>query len=114
MSTQHTEESHAIHIRDIDGKTLVYSADTDFSEVVGAFANGVDLFILECTFIRDKPIKKHLELAEAISLSAKPPQPRDADAFLSGMDDVDFAEEVGKFDPLCEVIEAKDGLRLTI
>ena len=30
--TPHTDESHAIHIRDTDGKTLVYSADTGFSK----------------------------------------------------------------------------------
>jgi ribonuclease BN (tRNA processing enzyme) len=113
--TPHTDESYAIHIRDANRKTLVYSADTGFDEVVGAFANRVDLFILECTFVRDKPVKKHLELAEAIFLIRKA-QPRRAmlTHFYPDWDDVDFKTEIGKFEPLCEVIEATDGLRLEI
>ena len=115
MSTPHTDESHAIHLRDADGKTLVYSADTGFSEVVGAFANAVDLFILECTFIRDKPIKKHLELAEAIFLIRKAhPKRAMLTHFYPEWDDVNFAEEIAEFEPSCDVIEATDGLRLNI
>lgn len=113
--TPHTGESHAIHIRDTDGKTLVYSADTGFSETIAAFANRVDLFILECTFIRDKPIQKHLELAEAIHLirKAKPKQAM-LTHFYPEWDDVNFREEVEKIDPSCSVIQAADGSRLDI
>jgi len=113
--TPHTDESHAIHIRDTDGKTLVYSADTGFSEVIGAFANGVDLFILECTFIRDKPIQKHLELAEAIFLIRKS-KCRQAmlTHFYPDWDAVEFNNEVAKIDPNCPVVEALDGLRIEI
>ncbi len=115
MKTPHTDESHAIHICDADETTLVYSADTGFSEVIGAFANRVDLFILECTFISDKPKKPHLELAEAIFLIRKAsPKRAMLTHFYPEWDDVDFEAEVAKFDPLCEVIEAKDGLQLTI
>jgi len=115
MSTPHTDESHAIHIRDIDGKTMVYSADTGFSEAVGTFASQVDLFILECTFVRDKPVQKHLELAEAM-IMIRQAQPRRAmlTHFHPEWDDVNFAEEVAKFDPLCEVIEAADGSHLDV
>ena len=115
LKTPHTDESHAIHIRDADDTTLVYSADTGFSEVIGAFANRVDLFILECTFIRDKPIQKHLELAEAIFLIRKAhPKRAMLTHFYPEWDEVDFESEVAKFDPMCEVIEAKDGLKMTI
>jgi ribonuclease BN (tRNA processing enzyme) len=113
--TPHTAESHAIHIRDTDGKTMVYSADTGFSETVAAFANRVDLFILECTFIRDKPVKKHLELAEAIFLIRKAaPKKSMLTHFYPEWDDVDFRDEVAKIDPFCEVMQAFDGLRLDI
>ena len=113
--TPHTDESHAIHIRDTDGKTLVYSADTGFDDVIAAFANRVDLFILECTFIRDKPKIKHLELAEAIYLirKAKPKQAM-LTHFYPEWDKVDFREEVEKIDPTCVVVQAADGLRLDI
>ena len=115
LKTPHTDESHAIHIRDADETTLVYSADTGLSEIVAAFANSVDLFILECTFIRDKPIQKHLELAEAMFLIRKA-HPRRAmlTHFYPEWDDVDFVAEVARFGPVCEVVEAKDGLQLTI
>ncbi len=113
--TPHTDESHAIHLRDADGKTLVYSADTGFDEVIGAFANGVDLFILECTFIKEKPAKKHLILEEAILLIRKAgPKRAMLTHFYPEWDDVDFQTEIGRFDPLCEVIEAVDGLRVEI
>jgi len=113
--TPHTDESHAIHLRDKGDKTLVYSADTGFDEKIGAFANGVDLFILECSFIRDKPVQKHLELAEALFLIRKAHPTRALlTHFYPEWDDVDFTKEIAKFDPICEVIEATDGLLLEI
>ena len=113
--TPHNDESHAIHIRDADGKTLVYSADTGFSEPVAAFAANVDLLILECTFVKDKPVKKHLELAEAMFLVRKAKPKRTILTHLyPEWDNVDFRTEVARFDPPGEVIEAVDGLRLEI
>ena len=114
MKTPHTAESHAIHIRDGE-KTLVYSADTGFDEKIAAFANRVDLFILECSYPSDKPVEKHLELAEAIFLIRKASPKR---AMLTHLypewDDVDFAAEVAKLSPPGEVIQAFDGLKLDI
>ncbi|MFM9905795.1 MAG: MBL fold metallo-hydrolase [Pyrinomonadaceae bacterium] len=113
--TPHTAESLAIRLHDADGKTIVYSADTGFDEVLGALAIQADLFILECTFVKDKPVKKHLELAEAIFLIRKAhPQRAMLTHFYPEWDDVDFEVEISKFDSLCDVIEAKDGLKLTI
>lgn len=113
--TPHTDESHAIHIRDTDGKTLVYSADTGFDELLATFANAVDLFILECTFIRNKPILKHLELAEAIYLIRKS---KCKQAMLTHLypewDGVDFNSEVRKIDAKCLVFEARDGFKIEI
>jgi ribonuclease BN (tRNA processing enzyme) len=114
MSTPHTAESHAIRIR--DGQTsLVYSADTGFSESLADFAKGADLFILECTFLKDKPAKKHLELPEAISLirTASPTRAM-LTHFYPDWDAVDFATEIAKHDPPGEVIEARDGFVLNL
>lgn len=115
LKTPHTNESLAIRIRGTDNKTMVYSADTGFYEAVATFADGVDLFILECTFTRAKPIQKHLELSEAMAL-IRQARPKRAmlTHFYPEWDDVDFAGEIAKFDPLCEVLEAIDGLRLDI
>ncbi|MEQ1606326.1 MAG: ribonuclease Z [Pyrinomonadaceae bacterium] len=113
--TPHTDESHAIHIRDTDDKTLVYSADTGFDELMATFANGVDLFILECTFVRDKPKLKHLELAEAIYLIRKSKcKQAMLTHFYPEWDDVDFSAEVRKIDASSTVIQARDGLRIEI
>lgn len=114
MKTPHTDESHALHIR--DGEiTVVYSADTGFDQKVAAFLNGVDLAVLECTFLKDKPVEKHLELAEAMHLirRAKPKRAM-LTHFYPEWDDVDFVEEVTRFAPPCEVIEAVDGLKISI
>ena len=115
MKTVHTAESHAIHIRDADEKTLVYSADTGFDAGVATFANRVDLFILESSYVKDKPVEKHLELAEAMFLVRKA-QPKRAmfTHFYPEWDEVDFETEVAAFDPPCEVVEAIDGLKLVI
>ena len=115
MSTPHTDESHAIHIRDTDEITFVYSADTGFDDIVATFANRVDLFVLECTYLRDKPLKKHLELAEAMHL-VRHANPKRAmlTHFYPEWDGVDFQEEVKQFSPMCEVLEAKDGLSIEI
>ena len=115
MKTPHTPESHAIHIRERDNKTLVYSADTGFDVKIAAFANRVDLFILECSFVKDKPVEKHIELAEAAFLIRKAkPKRAMLTHFYPEWVDVNFNQEVAKFKPMCEVIEAVDGLRLDI
>lgn len=111
--TPHTDESHAIHIRDKDGKTLVYSADTGFDELVAAFANGVDLFIVECSFVRNKPKLKHLELAEAIYLIRKSKSKQAMlTHFYPEWDEVDFSSEVAKIDGASNVVQAFDGLEI--
>jgi len=115
MKTPHTGESLAIHIRDREGKTLVYTSDTGFTKALGAFARNVDLFVMECSFFKDKPIEKHLELAEAMFLTRYAnPKRAMLTHFYAEWDIVDFAEAVKKFTPPCVVFEAQDGVRLEI
>ncbi len=112
MKTPHTAESLAIHIR--DGEiTLVYTADTAFDEKLATFANRVDLLLIECTFLRNKPAKKHLELAEVMHIVRKA-QPKRAvlTHFYPEWDEVGFQEEVGKFQPASEVLQAFDGMTI--
>lgn len=112
LKTPHTPESHAIHIRDGE-TTLVYSSDTAFDESLSTLANRVDLFILECSFVRNKPDPKHLELAEAVHLIRKArPKRAMLTHFYPEWDEVDFEKELAKFSPMCVVIEATDGLRI--
>lgn len=115
IRTPHTDDSCAIHLRHANGKTFVYTADTGFDKTLGTFARDADLFLLECSFLKNKPVETHLELAEAIHLIryAKPVKAM-LSHFYANWDTVDFQKEVAKFSPLCEVIEAQDGLRLEI
>lgn len=112
--TPHTAESHAIHIRDNE-KVIVYTADTAFDETLSTLARKADLFVLECTFVRNKPAKKHLELAEAMVLIRKAKSKR---ALLTHLypewDEVDLASEISKYSPGCEVIRAEDGLVIEV
>ncbi len=111
--TPHTAESYAIHIRD-DDHTLIFTSDTGFEPALAALANQASLFILECSFVRNKPVEKHLELAEAIHLIRKArPQRAMLTHFYPEWDDVDFETEVGRSEPMCEVIEAVDGTIVT-
>jgi ribonuclease BN (tRNA processing enzyme) len=115
LSTPHTDESLAIHIRDDDGKTFVYTSDTGFSERVAAFANSPDLLLMECSFPKRKETEIHLELAEAMHLvrRAKPARAM-LTHFYAMWDDVDFAAEVELFSPGCEVLQAEDGMTVEI
>ena len=115
MSTPHTDNSYAIRIEDQTGTTLVYTSDTGFRKEVSVFAREADLLIIESSFVRDKKTENHLELAEAMYLIRKAKPKR---AMLTHLyaewDWVDFKDEVAKFAPICQVVEATDGLRLTI
>ncbi len=115
FKTPHTSESHAIHLSDADGKTLVYTADTGFDPSLAVFMTGVDLVVLECSYPREKPVQKHLELVEAMHLIRRAHPKR---AMLTHLypewDGIDFDIEIARFTPPCEVIQASDGLRLEI
>lgn len=115
VKTPHTDESHAICLRDKSNKTLVYTADSGMAMVLGDVARNVDLFVCECSFVKNKPVEKHIELAEAMHLAryAKPKRMM-LTHFYPEWDEVDFQKEIEKFTPLCEVIEARDGLRIDL
>jgi ribonuclease BN (tRNA processing enzyme) len=112
--TPHTSESCAIHIRS-ENKTLVYTADTGVDKAIGAFAREVDLFVMECSFVKNKPVEKHLQLADAMYLARYSEAKKIVLTHLySEWDDVDFQKEVAKFSPNFEVFEAKDGLKIEL
>jgi ribonuclease BN (tRNA processing enzyme) len=114
ISTPHRAESLAIRLTDQTGATLVYTSDTGFSEALADFARDADLLILECSFYRDKPTRKHLEFADAMSIAklARPKQ-----LLLTHLypewDEIDLESEAKNFWP-GKTIAAYDGLRLEI
>lgn len=115
LDTPHTDESLAIKIIDASNKTLVYTADTGFTKILGDFARNSDLFVMECSFFKNKPVETHLELAEAMHL-VRYAVPKKAvfSHLYPEWDNVDFEKEVDKLSPPCDVIEAKDGLRINL
>lgn len=114
FATPHTRESLAIRLTDRDGATMVYSSDTGYSEALALFASGTDLLILECSFWRNKPTKKHLELSEAMRI-AQLAQPRTLllTHLYPEWDEVDIEAEARKLWP-GNVIAAHDGLSMRI
>ena len=114
MKTPHTDESLSIRIK-AGGKALVFSADTGFEKAFRTFAKRVDLLVLECSFFKNKPIQKHIELEEAMYIirHAKPKRAM-LTHYYAEWDAVDFASEIKKFSPPCEVLEAKDGLQVNL
>jgi ribonuclease BN (tRNA processing enzyme) len=114
FSTRHTEESLAIRVSDHSGSALVYSSDTGYDEGLVEFARGVDLLILECSFWRDKPTLRHLELAEAMRLARMAgPLKVVLTHLYSEWDGVDLESRARELWP-GETIAAYDGLRLKI
>ncbi|GIU81640.1 MAG: MBL fold metallo-hydrolase [Acidobacteria bacterium] len=115
FKTPHTQESLAISLCDSSGKRIVFTSDTGFDNALGDFAHGADLFVLECSFLQNKPVELHLELRESMFLIryAKPKKAL-LTHFYPEWDSVDFEGEIDKFSPPCQVIEAKDSLRLEV
>jgi ribonuclease BN (tRNA processing enzyme) len=111
LSTPHTDESLAIRLTDKSGTTLVYTSDTGYSEELIEFAKGATLLLMECSFHRNKPVRTHLELKEAMQL-AKIAQPRSVilSHLYAEWDGIDLAAEARKLWS-GETIEAFDGLR---
>jgi ribonuclease BN (tRNA processing enzyme) len=115
ISTPHTDESHAIRLTDKNEKSIVFTSDTGFTKLIANFAKNADLFVCECSFFKNKPTQKHLELAEAVYL-AKLAKPKKLllTHFYPEFDSVDVVSEAKKFSPVCEIIEANDGLTIEI
>lgn len=114
VSTPHRPESLALRLADDRGTTIVYSADTGFSEEVARFARQADLFLLECSFYRHKPVQTHLELADAMRMATLA-EPRKVmlTHLYPEWDGVDLAGEARKLWP-GKTVAAYDGLRIEV
>ncbi|HKQ99362.1 MAG TPA: ribonuclease Z [Pyrinomonadaceae bacterium] len=114
FSTPHTRESLALRLTDEDGASLVYTSDTGYTDALAQFAANADLFMVECSFRRDKPVRTHLELEDAMRLARRAKARRVLLGHLyPEWDGVDISGEAKKLWP-GETIAAEDGLRLRI
>jgi len=99
-------------LKDEDSKLFVYTSDTGFSEDLIPFAKNADLLLMECSFRRNKPIQKHLELVEAMRVAREcAPRKLVLTHLYPEWDGADLAAEAQPLWP-GETIEAKDGLRI--
>jgi ribonuclease BN (tRNA processing enzyme) len=97
-----------------EGVSLVYTSDTGYTDSLAAFAEGVDLFMMECSFWRAKPVETHLELKDAMRLAERA-SPRKVllGHLYPEWDGVDISAEAKKLWP-GKTIAAADGLRLSV
>ncbi len=109
LDTPHTPESMAVRITD-GSRSMVFSSDTGFTKALATFAHETDLLIVECSFIKNKPVESHLKLAEVeyIVRHAKPKRAM-LTHFYPEWDEVKFEDLAGT-----ELIEARDGLPIRI
>jgi len=114
FSTPHTPESLAIRLTDNNEASVAYTSDTGYSEELAAFAREVNLLILECSFWRNKPTAKHLELDDAMRI-ARLAEPRTLllTHLYPEWDGVDLESKARELWP-GTTIEACDGLRWEI
>jgi ribonuclease BN (tRNA processing enzyme) len=114
LKTPHTGESLALRLKDEDSKPFVYTSDTGFSEDLASFAKDARLLLLECSFRRNKPVQKHLELADAMRIAREcAPEKLVLTHLYPEWDNIDPAAEARALWS-GETIEAKDGLTLEI
>jgi ribonuclease BN (tRNA processing enzyme) len=114
LKTPHTKESLALGLKDADSKLFVYTSDTGFSEDLGPFAKHAALLLMECSFRRNKPVQKHLELADAMRLAHEcAPEKLVLTHLYPEWDNFDLAADARPLWP-GETVEAKDGLQLEI
>jgi len=61
---EHTRPAYAYRL-EADGKSIVYSGDTDYSEPVANMATDADLLILECSYPDEIDVPGHLTPSKA-------------------------------------------------
>ncbi len=114
LKTPHTPESLALGVKDDDSKLFVYTSDTGFSEDLAPFAKNAALILMECSFRRNKPVQKHLELADAMRVAhASDPDKLVLTHLYPEWDHANLVEEARMLWP-GETIEAKERLRIEI
>ena len=69
FSTPHTDESHAVRFEAPSGRSLVYTADTSYSTNLAVFARDADLLLIECSFVKETPVKIHLDATHIVQMA---------------------------------------------
>lgn len=114
FKTSHTNESLALCVDD-GTSSLVFTSDTSFDEKLIGFAGNADLLLIDCSFVYEKTVQKHLNLPEAIYIAN---QSKVKNVMLTHLypewDDIEIEKEVLKHKPTCNVYVASDGAFLKV
>lgn len=112
--TPHTRESIALRLTDKYGVSVVYTSDTGYADDLATFAREAELLIMECSFWRDKPTPKHLELTEAMRLAQMAaPHTLLLTHLYPEWDGIDLESNARELWP-GQTIAAYDGLRIEV
>ena len=116
FSTPHTNESLAIRLTDADRKSFVYTSDTGFDPALGDFAQAVDLFLVECSYCREKAYELHLNLTEVVELvrAANPHQTIIGHLYPEWDALPNISEFIESHQPSGSIIAAADGLKYSV
>ena len=109
----HRPESIAYRL-EADGRSFVYTGDTEYSESVVALARGAHTLLVECSFPDDSPVPGHLTPRSAARLASEADAERVVLTHIyPNADDLDLVSEVRRgYDG--EVLVAQDGLKLEV
>ncbi len=114
IRTPHIESSIAYRI-EADGKSLVYSGDTDYSESFIEFSTDVDVLLIECALASNKlKLEGHLTPSEVIDIVNISKAKKVIVTHLYPRCDEEKVVETIRANVGVEVIEAKDLLVMEI
>ena len=112
FSTPHTKESLAVRLTDKSGCIFVYTSDTGYSDELAEFARGADVLLAECSYFKNKPVQKHMELQDAMDLARRAePLTLVLSHLYAEWDGIDLAAEALKLWS-GKTVEAHDGLQI--
>jgi ribonuclease BN (tRNA processing enzyme) len=107
IRTPHTKPDVSLAFRlRVDGKTVVFSGDTGWTEELVPFAEGADLFICECTYFESAHLNFHLNYPQLAELRPRFKVGRMVLTHL-GREVLDRRREVG-------IGTAVDGMRIEV
>lgn len=114
LPTPHTNASAAIRLTSKTNKTLVYTSDTGWFEELIPFCSNANVVLVECSYRKNKPVQKHLELSDVMKLAkAATPEILVLTHLYPEWDDVDLVAEARAL-WTGTTVEATDGLKLNI
>ena len=113
-AVRHIDSSLAYRITDAEGRSLVYSGDTDVCDELIALAHDADLLLVEASFPDAQKVEGHLTPSEAGEIARRSGARRVVlTHFYPPCDEADMLGELRRtYDG--EAFLAEDGMRLTV